>query len=187
MEGLTKAADLFAIAEVGNSQARTHTVYKTTTPIWNKAFHLSVSPLTPSSLVYTHVLYSDLKDIHSALEVAVYSDKTKPELIGEIKIPLLRVRSLPPPSIVFTLSLSLQQLENGVNKGYVLKSKRCVEASLGVLYLKCELAYQPFRAALRTLKPRESKLMEREAPFQRKVSDIPKSFDSVIRPFKFRS
>lgn len=132
VDGLTKTADVFAIAEVGNSQARTHTIYKTTSPQWNKAFHF------------------DVKDIHSALEIAVYSDKSKPELIGKIKIPLLR-------------------LENRLNRGYVLKSKRCVEASQGVLYLKCELAYQPVRAALRTLKPRESKLMEREAPFQRKV------------------
>ena len=41
VDGLTKTADVFAIAEVGNSQARTHTIYKTTSPQWNKAFHLS--------------------------------------------------------------------------------------------------------------------------------------------------
>ena len=56
-----------------------------------------------------------------------------------------------------------------MNKGYVLKDKHCLEVAQGVLYLRCELVYQPVRAALRTLKPRESKLMEREAPFQRKV------------------
>ena len=119
------------------------------------------------------VLCSDVKDIHSALEIAVYSDKSKPELIGKIKIPLLRVH-LSLSFYMYILPripvyLSHTQLENRLNRGYVLKSKRCVEASQGVLYLKCELAYQPVRAALRTLKPRESKLMEREAPFQRKV------------------
>ena len=39
-------------------------------------------PLPPSS---------DIKDVHSPLEVSVYSAKSKPELIGRIKIPLLRV------------------------------------------------------------------------------------------------
>ena len=61
------------------------------------------------------------------------------------------------------------QLEPGVNKGYVLKDKHCLEAAKGVLFLKCELVYQPVRAGLRTLKPRECKLMEKETPFQRKV------------------
>lgn len=64
------------------------------------------------------------------------------------------------------------QLEPGVNKGYILKDKRCLEAAKGVLFLKCELVYQPVRAALRTLKPRECKLMEKEAPFQRKVRGV---------------
>lgn len=63
------------------------------------------------------------------------------------------------------------QLEPGVNKGYVLKDKQCLAAAKGVLFLKCELVYQPFRAGLRTLKPRECKLMEKEAPFQRKVRE----------------
>lgn len=40
LEGLGRNIDAFAIAEVGNSQARTHTVYKTATPFWGKAFHL---------------------------------------------------------------------------------------------------------------------------------------------------
>lgn len=67
-------------------------------------------------------------------------------------------------------SLLLMQLELGVNKGYVLKNKHCMKMARGVLYLKCELVYQPVRAGLRTLKPRECKLMEKEAPFRRKVS-----------------
>ena len=78
---------------------------------------------------------------------------------------------------------SSPQLGKGVNKGYVLKDKHCMEALQGVLYLRCELAYQPVRAALRTLKPRENKLMEREAPFQRKVCcDFPLSLSHVWLP-----
>jgi Ca2+-dependent lipid-binding protein len=73
LEGLGKSADVFVIAEVGNSQARTHTVYKTTAPFWGKAFHF------------------DVRDVHSTLEVSVYSAKSKPELIGRTKVPLLRV------------------------------------------------------------------------------------------------
>ena len=52
-----------------------------------------------------------------------------------------------------------------------MKNKHCMEATQGVLYLKCDFIYQPVRAALRTIKPREGKLMEKEAPFQRKVRD----------------
>lgn len=35
--------------------------------------------------------FSDIRDIHSPLEVSVYIEKNKPELLGRIKIPLLRV------------------------------------------------------------------------------------------------
>ena len=63
------------------------------------------------------------------------------------------------------------QLHTGLNMGYVLKDKHYIERARGVLYLKCELVYQPVRAGLRTFKPRENKLMEKDATFQRKVRD----------------
>ena len=53
---------------------------------------------------------------------------------------------------------------------YVLKDKHCLQsAKSGVVFLECELVYNPVRACIRTINPRESKLLEEEQKFKRKV------------------
>ena len=69
----------------------------------------------------------------------------------------------------------LLQLENGVCKPYALKEKHCLNGVRGVVFLECELVYNPLRAAIRTVNPLEDKLLEEEQKFQRKVE-----FDDII-------
>lgn len=141
---------------------------------------------------------SNVTDIHNDLEVSVCNElknkSGKSELIGKIQVPLLRVSY--PLSLLFTpllllplllpslllflppLSLSLPhplllpdtQIVSGVPKMYVLKDKHCLQsAKSGVVFLECELVYNPVRACIRTINPRESKLLEEEQKFKRKV------------------
>lgn len=53
---------------------------------------------------------------------------------------------------------------------YVLKDKHLLQSAKGVVFLECELVYNPVRACIRTINPRESKLLEEEQKFKRKVS-----------------
>ena len=64
-------------------------------------------------------------------------------------------------------------------KPYALKSKSCLERAKGVVYIECELVYNPVRAAIRTINPREHKLLEAEEKFSTKVSgSCDTSYDS---------
>ena len=55
-------------------------------------------------------------------------------------------------------------------KPYTLKSKNYLERAKGVVYIECELVFNPVRAAIRTINPREHQLLEAEEKFSRKVS-----------------
>ena len=141
--------------------------------------------------------HSNVEDVHNDLEVMVYNENKsgKSELIGKIRVPLLRVGyPLHTFSLLLTLSLlsflslllsflsplplSLPhplpllhtQLESGVTRMYVLKDKHLLQSAKGVVFLECELVYNPVRACIRTINPRESKLLEEEQKFKRKVS-----------------
>ena len=52
---------------------------------------------------------------------------------------------------------------------YVLKDRHCLQSVKGVVYLESELAYNPVRACIRTINPRETKLLDEEQKFKRKV------------------
>lgn len=68
-------SDPFCIIELDSNRLRTHTIYKTLNPIWNKSFIIPV------------------QDIHSTMEITIYDeDQNKTtEFIGKIIIPLLAV------------------------------------------------------------------------------------------------
>ncbi|CAF4417721.1 unnamed protein product [Didymodactylos carnosus] len=70
-------SDPFCVVELDNTRVRTHTIYKTLFPIWNKVFLIPV------------------RDIHSVLEITVFDeDKNKTsEFLGKIAIPLLSIKN----------------------------------------------------------------------------------------------
>lgn len=60
-------------------------------------------------------------------------------------------------------------MEYGVLKPYALKDKNCLHRTKGVVHLQCDLVYNPLRASLRTIHPREDKVLEEDEKFDRKV------------------
>ncbi|CAF0922999.1 unnamed protein product [Adineta steineri] len=70
-------SDPFCVVELDSTRLRTHTIYKTLDPVWNKSFIIPV------------------QDIHSVLELTIYDEdmnKTT-EFIGKIAIPLLAIQN----------------------------------------------------------------------------------------------
>ena len=81
-ENLTAAdlggkSDPFAVVELGNERLRTHTVYKTLFPEWNKTFDLDI-------LDMSHVLYITIFDEDS---------NGRAEFLGKIALPLYDLQS----------------------------------------------------------------------------------------------
>ena len=81
-ENLTAAdlggkSDPFAVIELGNERLRTHTVYKTLHPEWNKTFDLDIHDLS-------HVLY-----------VTIYDEDSngRAEFLGKIALPLYELEN----------------------------------------------------------------------------------------------
>ncbi len=72
------------------------------------------------------------------------------------------------PSLLPSLPPSTQ-LVNGVSRSYVLKDNHCLHRAKGVVHLKCDFVYNPLRAAVRTINPREDKVLEEDEKFDRKV------------------
>ncbi|CAF5091443.1 unnamed protein product [Rotaria sp. Silwood1] len=66
-------SDPFCLVELDSNRLRTHTLYKTLDPVWNKSFIIPV------------------QDIHSILQVTIYDEDTNKntEFIGKVAIPLL--------------------------------------------------------------------------------------------------
>lgn len=98
--------------------------------------------------------YFNIRDIHDTLDLSVFSEDKgksgKAELLGRISVPLLR-------------------LEPGVCKPYALKDKRCIHRAKGVVYIECDLVYNPIRACIRTINPREDKLLDEEQKLKWKL------------------
>lgn len=69
-------SDPFCIVELDSNRLRTHTIYKTLDPVWNKSFIIPV------------------QDIHSVLQLTIYDEDNNKssEFIGKVAIPLLAVR-----------------------------------------------------------------------------------------------
>ncbi|KAJ8417572.1 hypothetical protein AAFF_G00224150 [Aldrovandia affinis] len=109
---LNGKSDPFCVLELGNDRLRTHTLYKTLNPEWNKVFTFPV------------------KDVHDVLEVTIFDEDgdKAPDFLGKVAIPLLSVpngqqiscmlrkENLQGPS-KGTISLELEVIFNPVRAG----------------------------------------------------------------------
>ena len=95
---------------------------------------------------------SRVNDIHEALDVTVFDEdpNQKFEFLGRVKIPLLSIQT-------------------GVKKWYTLKDKRCVTRSKGQILLELSLTYNPIRASIRTVNPKETMIVTPDPKFKRSV------------------
>ncbi|KAI1296773.1 Multiple C2 and transmembrane domain-containing protein 1 [Halotydeus destructor] len=93
-----------------------------------------------------------VKDIHEVLEVTVFDEDRdkKVEFLGKVAIPLLRVKS-------------------GEKRWYTLKDKKLVGKTKGQILLEVDLVYNPLRACVRTINPREDRFIVKEQKFKRSV------------------
>ncbi|NWV69989.1 MCTP1 protein, partial [Malurus elegans] len=90
-------------------------------------------------------LCSNIKDIHSVLEVTVYDEDRdrSADFLGKVAIPLLSI-------------------QNGEQKAYVLKNKQLTGPTKGVIYLEIDVIFNAVKASIRTLMPKEQKYIEEE-------------------------
>ncbi|CAL1542502.1 unnamed protein product, partial [Lymnaea stagnalis] len=90
-----------------------------------------------------------VKDIHSVLEVTVYDEdrNKKVEFLGKFAIPLLKVR-------------------NGDRRWYALKDRKMVHKTKGSVQLEMDLVFNHIKAAVRTVNPKEEKLLLPEQKFK---------------------
>lgn len=108
--------------------------------------------LSPS---WQKIFTFNVKDINNVLEVTVYDEDRdhKVEFLGKVAIPLLRIR-------------------NGEKRWYALKDKKLRSRAKGSspqILLEMHLAWNPLRACIRTLNPKEEKYMQTEVKFKRQV------------------
>uniref|UniRef100_A0A8C8FAW7 C2 domain-containing protein n=1 Tax=Oncorhynchus tshawytscha TaxID=74940 RepID=A0A8C8FAW7_ONCTS len=113
----------------------------------------------------THTIYKNLnpewnkvftfnvKDIHSVLEVTVFDEDRdrSADFLGKVAIPLLHI-------------------QNGEQKGYVLKNKEMTGPTKGLIYLESDVIYSTVKAGLRTIVPPEQKYIEEEPKVSKHVS-----------------
>ncbi|XP_065348961.1 multiple C2 and transmembrane domain-containing protein isoform X2 [Cloeon dipterum] len=97
----------------------------------------------------------NVKDMNSILEVTVYDEDRdhKVEFLGKVAIPLLRI-------------------QNGEKKWYALKDKKLHLRAKGnspQILLELTVIWNPLRAVIRTLNPKEEKYMQPEVKFKRQV------------------
>ncbi|XP_044745710.1 multiple C2 and transmembrane domain-containing protein-like isoform X2 [Coccinella septempunctata] len=108
--------------------------------------------LTPN---WNKIFTFNVKDINSSLEITVYDEDRdhKMEFLGKLIIPLLRIR-------------------NGEKRWFALKDKKLRLRAKGnnpQILLEMYLTWNPLRACIRTLNPREEKYMQSEVKFKRQV------------------
>ncbi|XP_072160586.1 multiple C2 and transmembrane domain-containing protein isoform X2 [Bemisia tabaci] len=108
--------------------------------------------LTPS---WQKIFTFNVKDIHSVLEVTVYDEDKdhKVEFLGKVAIPLIRIK-------------------NGEKRWYALKDKKLYGRAKGnspQILLEMDIVWNPIRACIRTLNPKEDKYMNPEVKFKRQV------------------
>lgn len=108
--------------------------------------------LSPS---WQKIFTFNVKDINNVLEVTVYDEDRdhKVEFLGKVIIPLLKIR-------------------NGERKWYPLKDKKLRSRAKGSnpqILLEMTVVWNPVRACIRTLNPKEEKYMQAEVKFKRQV------------------
>uniref|UniRef100_A0A673WNK3 Multiple C2 and transmembrane domain-containing protein 1 n=1 Tax=Salmo trutta TaxID=8032 RepID=A0A673WNK3_SALTR len=121
----------------------------------------------------THTIYKNLnpewnkvftfnvKDIHSVLEVTVFDEDRdrSADFLGKVAIPLLHI-------------------QNGEQKGYVLKNKEMTGPTKGLIYLESDVIY-----SLRTIVPPEQKYIEEEPKVSKHL--LQQNFNRVKRCIMF--
>ncbi|KAM9351988.1 LOW QUALITY PROTEIN: multiple C2 and transmembrane domain-containing protein 2 [Symphorus nematophorus] len=117
-----------------------------------------------NSKLQTHTIYKSLnpewskaftlpiKDIHDVIELTVYDENgdKAPNFVGKVAIPLLTV-------------------QNGQEICLFLKKENMGGASKGTITLVLDVIYNKVRAGIRTFQPQETKLMEENLKFSKKV------------------
>ncbi|KAK4885660.1 hypothetical protein RN001_001931 [Aquatica leii] len=108
--------------------------------------------LTPS---WQKIFTFNIKDINNVLEITVFDEDRdhKVEFLGKVAIPLLRIKS-------------------GEKRWYALKDKKLRTRAKGnspQILLEMTVVWNPIRGCIRTLNPKEVKLMEPEVKFKRQV------------------
>ncbi|XP_058501917.1 multiple C2 and transmembrane domain-containing protein 2 isoform X2 [Solea solea] len=93
-----------------------------------------------------------IKDIHDVVELTVLDENgdKNPNFLGKVAIPLLSV-------------------QNGQQMSMLLKKEDLGSASKGTIVLMLEVIYNKVRAGIRTFQPKETKLMEENLKFSKKV------------------
>ncbi|XP_023309871.1 multiple C2 and transmembrane domain-containing protein isoform X3 [Anoplophora glabripennis] len=108
--------------------------------------------LAPS---WNKIFTFNVKDINNILEITVFDEDRdhKVEFLGKVAIPLLRIR-------------------NGEKRWYALKDKKLRSRAKGSnpqILLEMTIIWNPIRACIRTLNPKEEKYMQTEVKFKRQV------------------
>ncbi|XP_070764284.1 multiple C2 and transmembrane domain-containing protein 2 isoform X3 [Enoplosus armatus] len=116
-----------------------------------------------NSKLQTHTIYKTLnpewnkaftfpiKDIHDVIELTVLDENgDKPNFLGKVAIPLLTV-------------------QNGQQICLFLKKENLGNVSKGTITLVLEVIYNKVRAGIRTFQPKETKFMEENLKFSKKV------------------
>ncbi|XP_050521160.1 multiple C2 and transmembrane domain-containing protein [Daktulosphaira vitifoliae] len=111
--------------------------------------HTEYKTLSPN---WDKIFIFNVRDINSVLEVTVFDEDPdyKVEFLGKVAIPLLSIK-------------------NGVQKWYSLKDKKLRFRAKGNnprILLEMHLIWNPIRAVIRTLNPKEEKYMHQEIKFK---------------------
>uniref|UniRef100_A0A8R1HQY8 C2 domain-containing protein n=1 Tax=Caenorhabditis japonica TaxID=281687 RepID=A0A8R1HQY8_CAEJA len=102
--------------------------------------------LSPSwNKIYTFVV----KDIHTCLQVTIFDEdpNNRFEFLGRVQIPLKSIR-------------------NCEKRWYALKDEKLRKRVKGEVLLEMDVIWNPFRAAIRTFKPKEIKYLSQEQKFK---------------------
>ncbi|XP_025425766.1 multiple C2 and transmembrane domain-containing protein [Sipha flava] len=114
--------------------------------------HTEYKTLSPT---WDKMFVFNVRDVNSVLEVTVFDEDPdyKVEFLGKVAIPLLSIN-------------------NGVQKWYSLKNKKLTSRAKGNnprILLEMRLVWNPIRAFIRTLNPKEEKYMHQEIKFKRQT------------------
>ena len=101
--------------------------------------------------IYNKTFEFRVRDVHEPLLITVFDeDSDKNDFLGQIVIPLLNIK-------------------NDQLKWYQLKDQTALKATKGRILLQLTLFYNPIRAALKTLNPKDKKILKHDNKFKRSV------------------